>query len=320
MDRFGARLLLLIAGLPLLIAAAAAKLPILSGFWLAPAQRLEALSTRPAECARPPRDEAARRSFEIGRAAFRAPLLIGGQAARAELACESCHSNGHRNPAFFFPGLSDQPGTADVTSSIMSSHRGNDVFDPKPIPDLAVPAKVSRDPASGALEHFMRGLIVEEFDGAEPPPLVLHGLADYVRALGPTSCAPREPIRLRRILDDSRRATVAAGYAWGKGDAPATRLLISAARSALGRIDERYSVAGLERDRAALRSSDLALLAIEQAVDRHDPEIAERLAAWRSDQARWTPPLLRDEPRSLFSRPRLAAMLARTRDFRRPTL
>src|SRR4029077_12468694 len=128
----------LTAMLPLLIAAAAAKLPILSGFWLAPAQRLEALSSRPAECAHVPEDAVARQSFEIGRAAFRAPLLIGGQAARAELACESCHSNGHRNTAFFFPGLSNAPGTADVTSSIMSSHRGNGIFDPRPIPDLAV--------------------------------------------------------------------------------------------------------------------------------------------------------------------------------------
>ena len=310
MDRIGTRLLFLIVGLPLLIAAAQAKLPILSAFWLVPAQRGEALTSRPSECAPIPSEASVRESFEIGRAAFRAPLLIGGKAARAELACESCHSNGRRNAAFHFPGLSGDPGTADVTSSIMSSHRGNARFDPRPIPDLAVPVKVSRDPSKRELESFIRGLIVEEFDGAEPSPLVLRGLADYVRAIGPCD-APREPLTVAGLLEDGRRATVAAGFAWMRGDAAATRLLISSARSALGRIDERYAPAGLASDRAALRSADLALLAIEQAVDRRAADVPDRLAAWRADLARWTPPVLRDEPRSLFNRSLLEAALAR---------
>jgi hypothetical protein len=309
LDRIRTRLLL-IAGLPLLIAAAQAKPPILSAFWLLPRERVEALSSRPAECATIPKIAGMRESFEIGRAAFRAPLLIGGQAARAELACESCHSNGRRNAAFQFPGLSGEAGTADVTSSIMSSHLGNGRFDPRPIPDLAEPAKVSRDPASGELEAFIRRLIVEEFDGAEPPPIVLSGLADYVRAIGPCD-APRESVTVTGLLDDSRRASIAAGYAWAKGDAAATRLLISAARSALGRIDERYAGTGLADDRAALRSADLALLAIAQAVDRRAPDVSPRLAAWRADMARWTPALVRDEPRSLFNRTLLEAALSR---------
>lgn len=309
MDRIRTRLLL-IAGLPLLIAAAQTKLPILSAFWLVPGERIEALSSRPAECARIPNEAAARESFEIGRAAFRAPLLIGGQAARAELACESCHSNGRRNAAFHFPGLSGDPGTADVTSSIMSSHRGNARFDPRPIPDLAVPVKVLRDPAKGELEPFIRGLIVEEFDGAEPSPLILRGLADYVRAIEPCG-APREPVTVTGLLEDGRRASIAAGFAWARGDVAATRLLISAARSALGRIDERYADRELAANRVALRSADLALLGIAQAVDRRAPDVSARLAAWRSDMARWSPALRRDESRSLFNRTLLEAALSR---------
>ena len=121
-------------------------LPIRAAHWLAPEFRERALTEQPPECAEPPSAPDERMAFEIGRAAFRAPLLLGGQAARAGLRCESCHANGRRNPGFDFPGLSGVPGTADVTSSMMSSHRGNDVFDPRPIPDLAAPGKVSRDP------------------------------------------------------------------------------------------------------------------------------------------------------------------------------
>ena len=97
------------------------------------------------------------------------------------MSCATCHPSGRGNPAFLLPELSDKPGTADVTSSLMSSHRGNGVFDPKPIPDLTVPGKVSRDPASPALATFVHGLITEEFDGNEPPPVAFEGLLAYLR-------------------------------------------------------------------------------------------------------------------------------------------
>ncbi|MGF7473737.1 hypothetical protein WFJ45_23635, partial [Salmonella enterica subsp. enterica serovar Minnesota] len=78
----------------------------------------------------PPLNDSAR----IGRAAFNSPLLLGGQAARAGLSCASCHRNGRGNPDFHFPGISGAPGTADVTASLLSSHRGDGQFNPKPIP------------------------------------------------------------------------------------------------------------------------------------------------------------------------------------------
>ncbi len=308
MDRNRARLLLL-GSILLLLGAGQAGFPIRAAQWLAPEHRLQALSTRPNECAPIPSQPADRDAFEVGRAAFRSPLLLGGQAARAGLSCESCHSNGRRNEHFKFPGLSGSPGTADVTSSIMSSHRGNDIFDPRTIPDLAIPAKVSRDPSGFALEHFIRGLIVEEFDGAEPPPLVLDGLARYVRSIGPSCENAKEPIRLSAMLDDSRRATMAAEYAWRQKDPAAARLLVSGARSALGRINERYSAEGLAGDRKRLRAADLGLLAIEQAIDRRDGDIPQRLAGWRAGMASWDAALLRDERRSLFDKGLLARAL-----------
>jgi hypothetical protein len=270
--------------------------------WLAPAGRLAALTTRPAEClAVPPGEDAV--SFEIGRVAFRTPLLLGGQAARVGLACETCHRGGRNNPAFLFPGLSGAPGTADVTSSLMSSHRGNGVFDPKVIPDLTRPGKIGRDPHTSELGSFIRGLVVEEFDGAEPPRRVLAGLVAYVRSLRAEACpaAATEQIRVAVYLEDMRRATEAAIGAWREGDSATARLMLSGARTALGLIDERFASPGLERDRRELRNADLGLLAIQQALDRGEPDIDVRVAAWSASTAAWTRRLRRDEPRSLFN-------------------
>lgn len=314
MDRFGPRLTILTLGAVVALAGAAppsADLPIRSAQWLDPSQRLQALSSQPLECAAIPRAPGERKLFEIGRAAFRAPLLLGGQAARSGLSCASCHSNGRRNQAFLFPSLSGEPGTADVTSSLMSAHRGNGVFDPKPIPDLAVPDKVSRRPGDPALETFIRGLIVEEFDGAEPPALILQGLGTYVRAIGRPGCdlQGHVPLRLATMTGDAARAVDASAQAWRGGDIAAARLLLSSARSTLGLIDERYDTASLVKDRQAIRRADRALLAIGQAIDRRATDVATRLAAWRADMPRWTARLVRDQAQSLFSPARLAHML-----------
>ncbi len=313
MDRIRPRLQLLsLAALAGAAAAATtAKLPILAANWLAPDARVAALSTRPLDCAHPPASGDERALFEVGRTAFRAPLLLGGQAARAGLACESCHSNGRRNSAFRFPGLSGEPGTADVTSSIMSSHRGNGVFDPKPIPDLARPVKVSRDPKSGALERFVHGLITEEFDGPQPPALVERGLAVYIRSMDAEHCPvdAREPVTLAGLIDESGRAITAAIDAWEAGDRPAARLMVSAARSRLGLINERFDGDAFAGDRQRLARTDLELLAIEQAMDADRSDVPRRLAAWRAGTGGWSAPLARDEPRSLFNPAKLAHAL-----------
>ncbi|HEX8667723.1 MAG TPA: hypothetical protein VF727_05050, partial [Allosphingosinicella sp.] len=261
----------------------------------------ETLAREPAECLVWPREAAARRSVAIGRAAFRAPLLLGGQAARAGMSCASCHRSGRGNPHFLFPALSGAPGTADVTSSLMSSHRGDGTANPKPIPDLALsPPKVSRAPGDGALKRFIRGLIVEEFDGPEPAPAVLAGLADYVRALQPAACrGTGHRVRLAERLDEAEQAVALAADA----DPATGRLLLAAARSTFGAVDERFRVPGLERSRALLRQADAELGAIRSG--------SGGLRAW---QRRWPDRrrlLLRDEPRSLFAPAVLRRALAK---------
>jgi hypothetical protein len=305
MDR-GRALARFLSALPLALlvggAADALKLPLREARWLAPQALYEGLSQQPGECFAPPRDPATRRSAEIGRVAFRTPLLLGGQAARAGLSCASCHRNGRGNPDFLFPGLSGSPGTADVTASLMSSHRGDGRFNPKPIPDLGGPRealKVPQDPAGRKLETFIHGLVAEEFDGPEPSPTVLDGLAAYVRALRPEACRRREV----RVTLASRLALVEQAVELASTEQGETRrLLLAAARSQLGAIDERFAIAGGEPARAVLRDADRTLAALRSGQDD--------VRRWRRHWPAWKQRLLSRERRSLFDPKRLRAALA----------
>lgn len=303
MDRRGAHHALLIVLALGGSAALAAEPPLRAGRWLAAGRDpVAALGFEPTECLTRTGDPA----VEIGRAAFRTPLLLGGQAARAGLSCASCHRGGRGNPDFVFPGLSGAPGTADVTSSLMSKKRGDGVANPKPIPSLVGPGKIDPRPETRALEAFIHGLVVEEFDGAEPPPRVLAGLGAYVRALQPKACprAERRPAALAHDLDAALRAVRSADAALAAGDRPAGRLLIAAARSELGAIDERY--AGLTEPQRQLAAADRALAAAMNAADARP-----QLAAWLADAPRWSRVLRRAERRSLYDRRRLASAFDR---------
>lgn len=264
---------------------------------------------------------------EVGRAAFRTPLLLGGQAARAGISCETCHRSGRTNPDFHFPGVSGAPGTADVTSSLFSSHRGDGVDNPRPIPDLGGPRvllKVSQAPQGRALETFIDGLVTQEFDGAEPPPAVLDGLAAYVRSLSPTAC-PREgvrPVTMEGEMEIARRAVIAAEGALQRRDPATAVLLIGAARSALGRIDERFSPSTLFAQRARVRAADLQLAAILGHVRASEANARDELIVWRTDTNALRAYLARYTGESLFNGAVLAAVLrqsARTPGPRPPT-
>ncbi|MGA2953117.1 MAG: hypothetical protein ABSD80_12890 [Caulobacteraceae bacterium] len=316
MDRArAARLLTLAAGLGLLAAAGETELKarLHPARWLAPgADAPRALSTSFTECLVRPADAKEAYLVELGRSAFRTPMLLGGQAARAGLACESCHQAGRRNPDFYFPGLSGAPGTADVTSALFSSHRDDGIDNPKPIPDLSSPKsalKVSQDPARGDLERFIHGLVTEEFDGAEPPPAVLTGLAAYVRALGPGACPAqaRASVRAADFVDEARRSVRAAQAALTHGDSSAALLMIDGARWRLGLISERYDDPGSADARAALKAADLDLLAAQDAIRAGDKGAEARLSLLLARSEAWAPILAREEKRSLFDPGRLEA-------------
>jgi hypothetical protein len=292
----------------LLLAASAARLAgadtpspsPLAARWTLPGRLEEVLTSEPADCRNSPADPAEAARVAIGAAVFRAPLLLGGQAARSGLSCNSCHRGGHDNPGFSYPGLSGEPGTADVTSSLFSSHRGDGTFNPRPIPDLSGPKaalRIDQTRGTGRLEGFIHGLITEEFDGPEPPLAVLDGLAAYVRALDPAAC--RAPVRLDLASALARvdAALDAAERRAQAGDGASARLLVSAARSELGLIDERYS----RQQATGLRRAATALGKIERNALGDPQGAATALQRWRSAQPGWTRALHAAEAQSLYN-------------------
>jgi hypothetical protein len=261
--------------------------------WLAPgADASIVLTRRPTECLAPPVDAERGYLVELGRAAFRTPLLLGGQAARAGIDCETCHRGGRSNPDFDFPGVSGAPGTADVTTSVLSSHRGDDIDDPRPIPDLSGPKsalKVSQDPSSPALESFIHGIVTQEFDGDEPPPAVLQGLVAYVRSLSPAACPTQatEPVTSAGALADVRRTLLAAIAALEHGDGAAAALMVVSARSQLGDVDERYAGPLLAAQRSVLERAAADLGAAEADARRGAASAKTDLVVWLSEEPTW---------------------------------
>lgn len=312
MDRNGSARRRLKAAALLLLAtpalAASAPPPLAAVRWTEPTLALDVLTRQPPECLARLADPAERARIEIGRAAFRTPLLLGGQAARLGLSCESCHVNGRGNPAFRLPGLSGPPGTADVTAPLMSAHRGDETFDPRPIPDLAAPGRIARAPGDPALARFVHGLIVEEFDGREPPPAVLDGLVAYVRAIDARACPkpPNEPVTADADADAAARAVRAGRERLRADDWASARLLLGAARGMLGRLAERYAALPA---RTRLTASDAGLQAILARIDRPGASADRALGSWIERSPQWRAALARDEARSLYDRAVLAAVL-----------
>jgi len=311
LDRKGAAVLGVSLAAAALVAASAPDLSAIhAARWLAPgADRVRALSTIWSECLTRPQTPEAAYWVEVGRAAFRTPLLLGGQAARAGLSCDSCHQDGRNNPDFLFPGVSGAPGTA-TRAALLSSHPADGIDHPKLIPDLSGPKaslKQDQGPASGVLEPFVHGLVTEEFDGAEPPAAVIKGLGAYVRALSPAACPShtRQPLTAELYLDNSRRAANAAVGALDRKDWDTAAFLAEAARSPLGLIYERFDQPSADAARAALHASDLELAADADAIRAHDPRSRERLIAWLAESRAWAQIIAREEPGSLFNPKRL---------------
>jgi hypothetical protein len=301
-----ARVLIALAFLLLTGAAEHRQLPIRESRWLKTPDLVDDLTRQPAECLAWPREIQQRESVAIGRALFRSPLLLGGQAARAGLSCSSCHRNGRTNPHFHFPGISGEPGTADVTSSLMSEKRGDDIFNPKPIPDLGGDPKKLKVKGTPKLRSFIHGLIVEEFTGPEPPARALDSVAAYVDALSPAACKGREtvPITLVSKLADVDSAVNLAERAYARGDPATGRDLLAAARSTLGAIDERFQLPGLEISREQLRDASAELFDLQQS---QAPAI---WAKWKRDWPRRKPLLQSAQPRSLYNPGVLRKLLA----------
>jgi hypothetical protein len=244
-----------------------------------------------------------------GEALFNTPTLLGGQAAKAGLSCASCHINGRDNPHFFLTGVSDKPGTADVTSSFFSTARSNGRFDPVQIPDLAAPGKIAREAEKAELEPFIRTLIVDEFGGNEPSTATLQALAAYVRALR-MPASYRQKRFQRSPLDQTQLVKYGADAAlWmiGQKDRPGTLLALAAMRHQLELLHERYAGAALRGERQALLDASRELRRIGEIEQWSAMETA--LGKWSNSFGKIEARLLQKAGQSLYDADRLAAVL-----------
>jgi len=172
------------------------------------ADRGAALTRAPSECVARPPDPSRAAWIALGRIAFRSPILLGGVAARSGMRCDTCHRNGHGNPAFFIDGVSSESGTADVTGSLFSRSRDDGVSNPVPIPSLVDAAS---NPPFGSvapkadLRDFLIAVVVDEFQGPLPPSAVTEGLLAYLGALRSTAC-PAHAVEAVEALARTRDA------------------------------------------------------------------------------------------------------------------
>lgn len=119
----------------------------------------------------------------LGAAAFSNPLIFGEPARSMGISCNSCHDKSGNNPGFFIPGLSARPGTVDVSNSFFAPHGNNGVFDPLDIPDLRgirFTAPYGRNGRFASLREFTRNVVVNEFNGDEPDPILLDAMVIYM--------------------------------------------------------------------------------------------------------------------------------------------
>ncbi len=250
------RLLFLVLSLGAAPAAAAADIGRLTR-WLSPGADIVAHLTRsPGECIAAANGDDEAYLIAVGRAAFRTPYLLGGQAARAGLSCQSCHIDGGGNRDFFLEGLSGEPGTADVTSSIFSKVRDDGEFNPAPIPSLidsGGKTVFGVHAPKGSIREFVSAAITDEFQGAAPSDAVLDGVAAYVGALSSEHC-PTSPVARdvgRDAQEASERLALAAS-ALGRGDTASADFLLLSAQSGLGEIHSRFDGAQFDHQRARI--------------------------------------------------------------------
>lgn len=113
---------------------------------------------------------------------FDSAEIFGEPARSLGLACSSCHNRGDINQAFFIPGISGGHGSADVDGHFFNARFNDRRADPLDIPSLRgirFTGPYGRNGRFGSLRNFTRNVIVNEFAGDEPTPLMLDALVAY---------------------------------------------------------------------------------------------------------------------------------------------
>lgn len=257
--------------------------------------------------------EALRHDLLAGEFLFKAPLLLGGQGAKAGITCHSCHVNGTGNPSFLFPAISSAPGTADTTHSFFSKSLGNQIFDPIAIPDLTMPGRVDHSIQSGEVEAFLTTIIIGEFSGATAPSTTIKPIATYVRALR-LSGVSKEPAfkarALKRDMADLSLAIDQAAHRASSGEGELAALLMSSGQAQVRSIHERLvgSRHAILRDWLIERSREMGVL--RQRLTARETIAQSELTALQQHLSS-APDMTDAEKDSFYNRDVLAKALSR---------
>ena len=231
----------------LVISTASAEPPdIADSKWIhGDADLIAALTEIRSECRTATSDADRMHAIRLGRVAFRSPVLLGGLAARVGMSCNSCHPNGHANDAFFVVGVSGKPGTADVTGSVFSKVRDDQIFNPVPIPSLldsSARSSFGSVAPVADLPTFLNAAIVDEFQGQPPTATIADALLAYVTSLQSSSCnAPAIiPVSLESDAQGLRETLGLILASLDRDDPSAAKFVLASLRAALGRVYRRF--------------------------------------------------------------------------------
>ena len=128
-------------------------------------------------------DESKLFTVAYGDMLFDSPEIFGEPARGIGLSCATCHNRSDINRRFYIPGLSIRPGGLDVDSAFFHPRANDHRFDPLDIPSLRgirFTAPYGRNGRTASLRDFTRNVIVSEFSGREPTPLMLDALVAYL--------------------------------------------------------------------------------------------------------------------------------------------
>jgi len=122
--------------------------------------------------------------INLGDLAFSSPAILGGVARQAGVSCGTCHVNGAGNAKFFMPKMSTRPGNFDTTGPLFNPKADNFALDPVTIPSLRGArylAPYGHDGRTASLSDFVRNVIVNEFAGPEPSPVIVDAIVAYIQ-------------------------------------------------------------------------------------------------------------------------------------------
>jgi cytochrome c peroxidase len=114
---------------------------------------------------------------------FDSPEIFGEPAKTLGLACSTCHNRSDINQRLFIPGITPKPGVIDVDGAFFNARFNDHRPDAIDIPSLRgirFTAPYGRDGRIASLRDFTRNVIVNEFAGEEPSPLMLDALVGYI--------------------------------------------------------------------------------------------------------------------------------------------